>query len=60
MNFHNVVKSTIFLTDMNNFAIVNEVYGNYFDPATAPARETVEVSKLPKCVRVEISMIAEK
>jgi len=43
---------------MNNFTIVNEVYGRYFDNETAPARETVEVANLPKFVRVEISMIA--
>jgi len=60
MDFNDVFKSTIFLTDMNDFAIINEVYGNYFDEATAPARETVEVANLPKFVRIEISMIAEK
>ena len=58
MNFNHVVKSSIFLSDMNNFTIVNEVYGRYFDNETAPARETVEVANLPKFVRVEISMIA--
>ena len=58
MNFEHVVKSSIFLSDMNNFATVNEVYGRYFDEKNAPARETVEVANLPKFVRVEISMIA--
>ena len=58
MSFEQVVKSSIFLSDMHNFAIVNEVYGRYFDEKTAPARETVEVANLPKFVRVEISMVA--
>lgn len=58
MTFENVVKTTIFLSDMNQFAHVNEVYGSYFDSDTAPARETVEVANLPKFVNVEISMIA--
>ncbi|PIB38777.1 RidA family protein [Maribacter sp. 4G9] len=58
MTFENVVKSVIFLSDMNQFAHVNEVYGSYFNPDTAPARETVEVANLPKFVNVEISMIA--
>lgn len=60
MGFDNVVKTSIFLSDMNNFAAVNDVYGSYFDHATAPARETVEVANLPKFVRIEISMIAVK
>jgi 2-iminobutanoate/2-iminopropanoate deaminase len=60
MDFKQVVKTSIFLSDMNNFAAVNEVYGSYFDHATAPARETVEVANLPKFVRIEISMIAVK
>lgn len=58
MDFGNVLKSSIFLSDMNNFGVVNTVYGSYFDEANAPARETVEVSVLPKNVHVEISMIA--
>ena len=58
MTFENVVKSSIFLSDMNNFSIVNEVYGRYFNEKTAPARETVEVANLPKFVRIEIAMIA--
>lgn len=59
MSFTNVVKTTIFLTDMNRFSEVNEIYGKYFD-GDFPARETVEVSALPKFVNVEISMIAVK
>ena len=58
ISFENVVKTTIFLSDMNDFSLVNEVYGKYFDEDTAPARETVQVSKLPLEVNVEISMIA--
>jgi 2-iminobutanoate/2-iminopropanoate deaminase len=60
MTFENVVKSSIFISDMNNFVQINEVYGNYFDEASAPARETVQVARLPKDVNVEISMIAVK
>ncbi|NER14007.1 RidA family protein [Leptobacterium flavescens] len=60
MNFENVLKTSIFLSDMNNFASVNGVYGSYFNEDTAPARETVEVANLPKYVNVEISMIASK
>jgi len=59
MNFNNVVKTTIFITDMNQFSEINEVYGKYFD-GNFPARETVQVSALPKFVNVEISMIAVK
>ena len=58
ISFKNVVKTTIFLSDMNDFSSVNEVYGKYFDEDIAPARETVQVSKLPLGVNVEISMIA--
>jgi 2-iminobutanoate/2-iminopropanoate deaminase len=57
MDFTHVVKTTIFLSDMNLFAAVNEVYGKYFS-ADFPARETVAVKTLPKNVNVEISMIA--
>ncbi len=57
MNFGNVVKTTIFLTDMNQFSEINEIYGKYFS-GDFPARETVQVSALPKFVNVEISMIA--
>lgn len=60
MTFENVVKSSIFLSDMNQFTEVNEVYASYFNAETAPARETVEVANLPKFVNVEISMIAVK
>ncbi|PQV50246.1 endoribonuclease L-PSP [Jejuia pallidilutea] len=59
-SFNNVVKSSIFISDMDNFTAINEVYGSYFDNATAPARETVQVARLPKNVNVEISMIAVK
>ncbi len=59
MEFGNVVKTTIFLSDMSLFAAVNEIYGSYFD-ADYPARETVAVKGLPKNVNVEISMIASK
>lgn len=58
-DFSHVVKTTIFLKDMNNFPKVNEVYGSYFT-SQPPARETVEVSRLPKDVNVEISCIAVK
>lgn len=58
MTFENVIKSSIFISDMHNFSKINEVYAGYFDEATAPARETVEVANLPKFVNVEISMIA--
>lgn len=57
MDFSNVVKSNIFLTDMKQFALMNEVYGKYF-PDQAPARECVQVAALPKFVNVEISVIA--
>lgn len=60
MVFDNVIKTTIFISDMKNFAEINEVYGHYFNNETAPARETVEVSNLPKYVNVEISLIAKK
>lgn len=57
MTFNNVVKTTIFITDMHQFSEINEVYGKYFE-GEFPARETVQVSALPKFVNVEISMIA--
>jgi 2-iminobutanoate/2-iminopropanoate deaminase len=60
MTFENVIKSSIFISDMHNFKAINEVYAEYFNEATAPARETVEVANLPKFVNVEISMIAVK
>ena len=58
MTFENVIKTSIFISDMNNFSSINEVYATYFNEETAPARETVEVANLPKFVNVEISMIA--
>ncbi len=57
-DWSNVVKTSVFLTDLANFATVNQVYGKYFDEATAPARACVEVSRLPKDVLVEIECIA--
>jgi 2-iminobutanoate/2-iminopropanoate deaminase len=57
MSFNNVVKTTIFITDMKKFSEINEIYGKFFD-GSFPARETVQVSALPKFVNVEISMIA--
>jgi 2-iminobutanoate/2-iminopropanoate deaminase len=59
MNFSNVLKSSIFLMDMGQFGLVNEIYGSYFGD-DAPARETIQVAGLPKGVKVEISMIAGK
>ncbi len=58
-NFSDIVKTSIFLSDMNNFSAVNDVYANYFKD-NFPARETVQVSVLPKNVNVEISVIAAK
>jgi 2-iminobutanoate/2-iminopropanoate deaminase len=60
MTFDNVVKTTIFVKNMNDFAKINTVYATYFNADTAPARETVEVGNLPLFVNVEISMIAIK
>ncbi len=59
LTLQNIVKTTIFLTDMNDFATVNEVYGSYFksDP---PARSTVAVAALPKAVQVEIEVVAHR
>jgi 2-iminobutanoate/2-iminopropanoate deaminase len=59
MDFSNVIKSSIFITDMHQFAQINEVYAKYF-PTDAPARECVQVAALPKFVNVEISVIASK
>ncbi|MBP6100147.1 MAG: RidA family protein [Flavobacterium sp.] len=58
MTFENVIKTTIFIMDMNDFGKINSVYGSYFNEETAPARETVQVACLPKNVNIEISMIA--
>jgi 2-iminobutanoate/2-iminopropanoate deaminase len=60
MTFENVIKTSIFISDMHNFSEINTVYGVYFNDETAPARETVEVANLPKFVNVEISAIAVK
>ncbi|MDR9456304.1 MAG: RidA family protein [Salegentibacter sp.] len=60
LGFEDVIKTSIFISDMNNFVQINEVYAKYFDAETAPARETVEVANLPKFVNVEISAIAVK
>jgi 2-iminobutanoate/2-iminopropanoate deaminase len=58
MTFDHVIKSSIFISDMNNFSRINSVYSQFFNEANAPARETVEVANLPKFVNVEISVIA--
>ena len=58
MTFENLIKVSIFISDMNNFSKINTIYGAYFNEATAPARETVQVAGLPKNVNVEISAIA--
>ncbi|KGO88517.1 dfrA [Flavobacterium rivuli WB 3.3-2 = DSM 21788] len=58
MDFSNVVKTSIFIMNMDDFAAINTVYGSYINEETAPARETVQVARLPKNVNVEISMIA--
>jgi len=60
MTFENVIKTSIFISDMNNFQQINKVYATYFNEETAPARETVEVANLPKFVNVEISAVAVK
>lgn len=60
MTFQNVLKTSIFIKNMDDFQQINEVYGSFFDEATAPARETVEVARLPKDVNVEISVLARK
>lgn len=60
MTFENVIKSSIFIGNMDDFGKINTIYGSFFDEATAPARETVQVARLPKDVNVEISVIAVK
>ena len=60
MTFENVIKSSIFIMNMGDFARINAVYGSYFNEETAPARETVQLACLPKNVNIEISMIAVK
>jgi len=59
-DFNNIIKTTIFLTNMEDFNVVNEIYGKRFEKEFAPARETVEVSGLPKNAKIEISVIAKK
>ena len=58
LGFENVVKASVFVSDMENYGRINNVYAEYFDEATAPARELVEVANLPKYVNIEISIIA--
>ncbi|RME95323.1 MAG: RidA family protein [Bacteroidetes bacterium] len=58
LEFSDVLKCSVFVSDMNNYARINAVYAEYFDEATAPARELVEVANLPKFVNIEISLIA--
>ncbi|TNJ46619.1 Rid family detoxifying hydrolase [Tamlana fucoidanivorans] len=60
MTFNHVVKSSIFISNMDDFAEINNVYGSFFNDEIAPARETVQVARLPKNVNVEISVIAVK
>ena len=60
MTFENVIKCSIFIMNMNDFGAINQVYGSYFNPETAPARETVQVACLPKNVNIEISVIANR
>lgn len=60
LTFENVIKASVFVTDMNNYGKINGVYAKYFNEETAPARELVEVANLPKFVNVEISVIATK
>tara|TARA_Y100000385_G_scaffold219633_1_gene229109 strand:- start:3217 stop:3597 length:381 start_codon:yes stop_codon:yes gene_type:complete len=59
-DFSDIIKTTIFLTNMEDFNVVNEIYGKRFEKEFAPARETVEVSRLPKNAKIEISIIAKK
>ncbi|MCH2207584.1 MAG: RidA family protein [Lentisphaerales bacterium] len=59
-NFSNVVKAEVFLSDINDFAVVNEIYAEYFTAEPQPARQAVEVANLPKLVKIEISCIACK
>jgi 2-iminobutanoate/2-iminopropanoate deaminase len=60
MTFENIIKCSIFIMNMNDFAAINQVYGSYFNPETAPARETVQVACLPKNVNIEISVVANR
>jgi 2-iminobutanoate/2-iminopropanoate deaminase len=58
LTFEQVIKTSIFITNMDDFGLINSIYSGYFNEASAPARETVQVARLPKDLRVEISMIA--
>ncbi|NVO83585.1 RidA family protein [Hymenobacter terrestris] len=58
LSMRHIVKCSIFVQDLGNFGLINDIYGSYFDADYAPARETVEVSRLPKDVQVEISCVA--
>ena len=60
MSFENVVKCSVFVTDMNQYSEINAVYAEYFRESTAPARALVEVANLPKFVNIEISLVAVK
>lgn len=60
MNFEHVLKATIYIKNMDDFQEINKVYGSYFNEASAPARETVQVARLPRDVNVEISLLARK
>jgi len=60
LSFENVVKCSVFVSDMNQYSAINAVYSEYFRESTAPARELVEVANLPKFVNIEISLIAVK
>ncbi|MEO0725347.1 MAG: Rid family detoxifying hydrolase [Bacteroidota bacterium] len=58
LTFEDVLKCSVFVSDMNNYSRINEVYATYFQEDTAPARELIEVANLPKFVNIEISLIA--
>ena len=58
LSYNDIIKCSIFVSDMNNYSRINAVYATYFDEATAPARELVEVANLPKFVNIEVSVIA--
>ncbi|MEG0918070.1 MAG: Rid family hydrolase, partial [Myroides sp.] len=60
LTFDHVVKATIFIRNMDHFSMINEIYGSFFSAETAPARECVQVEKLPRNVNIEISMILHK
>ena len=60
LNFEHIIKASVFVSDMNNYSKINGVYAKYFNEATAPARELVEVANLPKFVNIEISVIASE